>query len=411
MVYRWSVAAGFGLLTVYLIAIAVQAVSTVLVQAFVALFIAVSLDPAVRWMIRHGVRRGLAVTFVFLGVLAGLVGLIALLGPPLVEQGTRLATSFPQYIEDLSRETNFGDQFGLREKLQDLARTLPERIGANALAFVQTFLGALLAMITVIALTIYFMADLPRLRGGVARLFPASQRHRVRGTVDVVVDKVGAYMIGNLVISLFAGVASFIALALADVPYALALALVVAITDLIPLIGATLGAVICTVVAAVTTDFWPNTALVALFFLAYQQLENYVIAPRILRNAVDLSAVAVLMAGLVGASVLGLLGALMAIPIAAVIKVLGSPMLKTMHEPGGVDAAQVEEAASRTDDPPAGETPLERDVRIEAEAAGVPVAELAADRDLTVGDDAAAEPDEADQDRAKNVDGDGDRPR
>ncbi|MFC7479901.1 AI-2E family transporter [Luedemannella flava] len=181
-----------------------------------------------------------------------------------------------------------------------------------------------------IVLSIYFLADLPRLRRGVARLFPAGQRPLVRRATDVVVDKVGAYMIGNLLISLVAGIATFAMLSIARVPFALPLAVVVAIADLIPMIGATLGAVITVGFTVILTDFWPHGVAVAIFFVIYQQVENYLIAPRVMRNAVDLPAVAVILAGLTGAAVLGLLGALMAIPVAAVIKVLLSPVIREM---------------------------------------------------------------------------------
>jgi predicted PurR-regulated permease PerM len=176
------------------------------------------------------------------------------------------------------------------------------------------------------------MLDLPRIRRAIVRLFPLRHRPRAAHAVNVMVDKVGAYMIGNVVISLIAGVTSFIALFALDVPFALPLAVFVAITDLIPLVGATLGAVVCVVVSVATTDLWPNAVLVAVFFLAYQQLENYVIAPYVLRNSVDMPSIAVLLVALVGASVLGLVGALMVIPIAAAVKVLATPMLRARDE-------------------------------------------------------------------------------
>jgi predicted PurR-regulated permease PerM len=151
----------------------------------------------------------------------------------------------------------------------------------------------------------------------------------------VVIDKVGAYMIGNLVISGIAGVSTLVVLTALKVPWALPLAFFVALADLIPLIGATLGAVVCTVVALATTELWPNTVLVAVFFVVYQQVENYWIVPRVLRSTVELPSVAVLLAALLGAAVLGLVGALMAIPIAAAIKVLMTPVLDAR------DAAEV----------------------------------------------------------------------
>jgi len=151
----------------------------------------------------------------------------------------------------------------------------------------------------------------------------------------VVVEKVGDYMIGNLLISLAAGLASFAVFAGLGVPFAVPLAFVVAVCDLIPMIGATLGAVICVLAALLTTELWPTTVLVAIFFVAYQQLENYVIAPRILRHTVSMSAAAVLLAALIGGTVLGLVGALMAIPIAAALKVV---LTEQLHARDAADA-------------------------------------------------------------------------
>jgi hypothetical protein len=135
-------------------------------------------------------------------------------------------------------------------------------------------------------------------------------------------------MIGNILISLVAGLASFVCFTALKVPFAVPLAFVVALTDLIPMIGATLGAIIVVLLTLFASKFWPTTVLVALFFVVYQQLENYLIAPRILRSTVNLSAAAVLLAGLIGATALGLVGALMAIPVAAALKVLLTEQLQ-----------------------------------------------------------------------------------
>jgi len=333
-VFRWSVAAGLGLLAVGLAALAVYTVRGVLILAIVALFIAVSLDPAVRWLVRHRVRRGLAVGIIF--VLASLItaGLVWAVVPPLIGQAIELSNDFPGYVDRFAEQSKslreLGDRYGVTASLQNLAKDLPGQIGKNVLGFVQTLFGAIFSALTVIVLTIYFMVDLPRLRSGAVRLFPPANRANARRTVDLTVDKVGSYMIGNIIISLVAGVTSYIALTALGASFALPLAVVVAITDLIPMIGATLGAVVCVIVAAISDSLWPTAALVAIFFIVYQQLENYLIAPRVLRNAVDISAVAVLMAGLIGGVVLGLIGALMAIPVAAVIKVLASAKLSAM---------------------------------------------------------------------------------
>jgi predicted PurR-regulated permease PerM len=192
--------------------------------------------------------------------------------------------------------------------------------------------SALVNVLLVTVLTLYFMADLPRLRRGLVRLVPRPGRPRAAQAINVVVDKVGGYMIGNLIISLFAGVSSFICLFALGVPYALPLAVWVALTDLLPMIGATVGAAGCCIVALVTGDI-TSTIVLIVFFLLYQQVENYLIAPRVLRNTVDMSSVAILLAALVGAAILGLVGALMSIPIAAAIKVLMTPVVETLNEP------------------------------------------------------------------------------
>lgn len=348
-VFRWAVAGACGVLVVVVVALAAYSVRDLLVRIAVAAFIAVSLDPAVRWLIRHGVRRPIAVTIILLAFLVALGGLLWLAMPKLVNQAAKLTTDFPGYLDNLRARSpslrNLETRLQVKAKVDAFAATFLDRIQHDAFAFGQRFLGALIQALLVAVLTIYFMLDLPRLRRAIVRLFPVRHRPRVSHSVNVVVDKVGSYMIGNLLISLIAGVTSFLAMLALHVPFALPLAVFVALTDLIPLIGATLGAVICTIVAVATTDLWPGAIVLAAFFIAYQQIENYFIAPYVLRNSVDMPSVAVLLAALVGASVLGLVGALMAIPIVAAMKVLLSPVLRAR------DAAEVATLnAGATDD-------------------------------------------------------------
>jgi predicted PurR-regulated permease PerM len=337
-IFRRCVAGALGVLLVAFTAYLVYQVRNLLVQVLVALFIAVSLDPLVRWLVGRHVKRSVAVALIF-GTFAALLAILIWLGlSPMVSQVANLASDFPGYVEDLrTRSPALRDleaRFNLQPKVDEFAATFVDRIQNEAVAFGRRFLGALVSTLLVIVLTVYFMADLPRLRRSVVRVIPARHRPRVSHAINVMIDKVGQYMIGNVLISLIAGVTSYLALLLLDVPFALPLAVFVAITDLIPLIGATLGAVMCTIVAVATTNLWPNVVVLALFFVAYQQLENYLIAPRVLRNTVDMSAISVLLAALIGGSVLGLIGALIAIPIAAAIKVLATPMLEAR------DAAQ-----------------------------------------------------------------------
>jgi predicted PurR-regulated permease PerM len=334
--YRLAIAAGLGLLTVATGAFAVYSVRQVLVQVIIALFIAVSLDPAVRLLIRHGVRRPLAVGGILLLALAILAGFIWSLVPPLVGQAGQLLDNVPGYLQALPERSRayreIADRYGLTERLTESAKSLPGRIGGGALGVVTGIFSALFNVLLVSVLTIYFMADLPRIRRGLVRLVPRANRPRAAQAINVVVDKVGGYMIGNLIISLFAGVTTGVCLFALHVPYALPLAVWVALTDLIPMIGATVGAAGCCLVALVTGDMLSVVVLVV-FFVAYQQVENYLIAPRVLRNTVDLSSVAVLLAALTGGAILGVVGALMAIPIVAAGKVLMTPVVEALNEP------------------------------------------------------------------------------
>jgi predicted PurR-regulated permease PerM len=330
--FRWGAYVSLGALAVLAAAAAVYTTRAVLIRVLIALFIAISLDPAVRMLTRRGMRRGLAVLIIFL-VASGLVAafLVSVI-PALVHQFEALVRDFPGYLASLqdrsARFRGLSDRLQLTSRIQGLLADLPGRLGSGLLGLTRRLFGALFSTLTVLVLTIYFMADLPRLRHGVMRLFPHAHRARASQVSQVMVDKVGDYMIGNLLISLAAGLASFAVLQALGVPFAVPLAFVVALCDLIPMIGAALGAVVCVLAALLTTDVWPTTVIVALFFVAYQQLENYLIAPRILRHTVSLSAAAVLLASLIGGTVLGLVGALMAIPVAAGLKVVLSERLQ-----------------------------------------------------------------------------------
>jgi predicted PurR-regulated permease PerM len=330
--FRWGVYVSLGVLAVLAAAAAVYTTRAVLVRVLIALFIAVSLDPAVRALTRRGMRRSTAVLVIFLITCGLTAAFLVSVIPAMVHQFQSLVHDFPGYIASLSdrsaRFRQLTDRFHLTGKVQDLIAGLPGKLGGGLLGFTRRLFGAMFDTLTVLVLTIYFMADMPRLRHGAMLLFPRARRAHAGRVADVMVDKVGSYMIGNLLISLAAGLASFAVFAALGIPFAVPLAFAVAVCDLIPMIGATLGAVICVLAALLTTELWPTTVVVAIFFVAYQQVENYLLAPRILRHTVSLSAAAVLLAGLIGGTVLGLIGALMAIPVAAALKVVLAERLR-----------------------------------------------------------------------------------
>ena len=346
LVFRYGALFSLGAAATIIGLYALYTVRAILVRILIALFIAVSLDPAVRQLAKRGVRRGFAVALIFaLALVLVSIFLISVI-PPLVTQFGNLVDNLPDYLHRLQSNSSqfreLNDRYNVSDQLQGMVGTLPSRLGTGLLGFTSRVFGAVFNGLTVLVFTVYFMADMPRIRSGLVRLFPVSRRPQARQVVDLVVDKVGGYMIGNIIISLIAGVASFIAFTILGVPYQVPLAFVVAICDLIPMIGATLGAIIGVTVALFSTGLWPTTVLVAAFFIAYQQLENYLIAPRVLKTTVELGAAAVLIAGLIGATVLGLVGALMAIPVAAAFNVLLNERL-IAHETAAAAVAEVTE--------------------------------------------------------------------
>ena len=327
-VFRWAAAGTLGVLAVLLCAFSLYVVRDVLVLVLLALFLAVSLDPVVRWLLRRGLRRSTAVTIVSLVGVAIVAAFMWSVVPAIVDQTAKLLAGLPDYLRTLSDESKVvrtvTDRYDLTNRLSAVVAGIPAKLAGGAVSFVHGFIGTAASTITVLVLTIYFMADLPRIRQGLPRLFP-SRRDRVAEITDVVVEKVGGYMIGNLTISLIAGAAAFVCLTVVRVPFALPLAAAVAIADLIPMIGATLGAAICLVVSLFTVGIWPRTVVVLLFFILYQMAENYLIAPRVLRNTLNMSSVGVLLVTLLGGSLFGLGGAIMAMPVAAAAKVLILP--------------------------------------------------------------------------------------
>jgi predicted PurR-regulated permease PerM len=341
LVFRWAAAGALGALLVVLVAYGAYVIRGLLVLVLVALFVAVSLEPVVRWLVKRGLRRPFAVLVIVVILVALTAVFIWSIVPPLVGQGGRFIDDLPSYLRRLSTQSKavreVTDRYHLTARLTSLLADLPGRLAGGAIGQLRRFLSVLASTLTVLVLSIYFMAALPRIQHGVIMLFPYKRRTRATEIVDVVVAKVGGYMIGNIIISLFAGVSTFICLEIVRVPFAVPLAVTVALTDLIPMIGATLGAVICVVAAVFTVGIWPRSVIVLLFFIGYQQLENYLIAPRVIRNTVDLSAVVVLLAALVGGAVLGLIGAIMAIPVTAAVKVAMSPAIAAKRGPPSQD--------------------------------------------------------------------------
>jgi predicted PurR-regulated permease PerM len=310
----------------YVLWVARHVVSWVLIS----LFLALALNPAVGWLQAHGVaRRGLATGIVFVLALAAVAGIAALFVPTLVDQVDSLANKVPSYISDL---THGRGRFGFLETRYHIVEKVKQAIknggvgrltvGAGAAVTVtKSVITAVVAALTIVFMTFFMLLEGPQWVERIFGLIPVEKQPRWRKVGHDIYRTVGGYVTGNLLISLIAGVSSGIVLWLCGVPFAVALGLLVGLLDLIPLAGATIAAVVC-VLVAIAASGTTAAIIVAVFFIAYQQLENHVIQPLVYGRTVQLSPLAVLVSVLVGAQIAGVLGALAAIPVAGALQVL-----------------------------------------------------------------------------------------
>jgi predicted PurR-regulated permease PerM len=322
-------AGGLGVLLAYVVGLTIADTRQVLVLILVAAFVAVGLDPVVVWLSGRGLSRNQAVLVVVVGALIALAGFIAAVAPPIAQQTTQLIHKAPSYVDRLDQNATiarFDNRYHIVEKVQQRAK---EGLSVNALGGVfgvgKAVLSAIGELFTVVILTIYFLANLPGIKRVVYRGVPRTRRARVGLLTDEMLARVGGYVLGNLATSVVAGATSFVWLLAWGVPYPVALALFIAVTDLIPLVGATIGAVGVTAVA-LFHGLVPGIATIV-FFIVYQQFENYILQPRVMRRTVDVQPLLTILAALIGGSLLGILGALIAVPFAAAIQLLVTEVL------------------------------------------------------------------------------------
>jgi predicted PurR-regulated permease PerM len=307
----------------------VQAAQGVLIWIGVAVFLALALNPAVEWLLAHGVkRRGLAVGITFLGAILAIAALAATILPTIITQVNDFADAVPDYVEDLTAgrgklgflEREYQIVERVREAIAEGGATKLLGLSGTAFAVTKSVVTAVVATLTIAFLTLFMLLEGPKWVERFYSLIPEEKQPRVRGIGDQIYRTVGGYVTGNLTISLIAGVTSTLVLSALGVPYALALGLLVAILDLVPLAGATIAAVAVSTVAFL--DSIQSGIIVLVFFIVYQQLENHVLQPIVYGRTVQLSPLAVLIAVLIGAELAGVIGALAAIPVAGTIQVI-----------------------------------------------------------------------------------------
>jgi predicted PurR-regulated permease PerM len=317
--------AAAGVAVTYGVVELIVSAANILALIGLSLFLAIGLEPAVAWLTRHRVRRGGAVAIVAVVVLVVMGGFLAAAIPPLIAQVEAFVRSIPDYIAQMrDHSTTLGhldERFHIQQNAKSAVSSFKlTSLTGGLLSVGKTVLSVTVSALTVIVLTVYLLADLPRIRRLVYRLTPASRRARVILIGDEVQAKVGGFVLGNLITSLIAGVGTFIWLLAFGVPYPVVLAILVALLDLIPIVGSTVAGVIVSLVA-LTVSF-PVAISTAAFYIVYRLLEDYLIVPRIIGRTVRVPATVTFVAVLVGGTALGLIGALVAIPIAATIDIL-----------------------------------------------------------------------------------------
>lgn len=306
-----------------LVELLIRARST-LILIGLGLFIAAGLDPVVSWLTRRGLPRWAAVLI----ALAGVVGIIAIFVgiaiPPLASQTTALAHEIPNYLHQLQNHNSelgkLNDKYHIQQRLTSLLSSKGTTLVGGVLGAGALVLSTASSILAVMVLSIYFLAGLPTIKLFAYRLVPHSRRPRAILITDEILVKVGGYVLGNVITSAIAGLGTFVWMLAWGIPYPLLLGLLVAILDLIPVIGSTVGGVIVTLVAL--TVSLPVAIATLAFYIAYRLAEDYLIVPRIMGRTVEVPAVVSLIAVLIGGVLLGIVGALIAIPVAAAIRVL-----------------------------------------------------------------------------------------
>lgn len=303
-----------------------QSLSGVLVLLVLALFLAVGLNPGVEWLVRRGVRRGLSVVMVLVAVIGVLALFVVSIAPVISDQIAAITRNAPGWLDQLQdnqRVQELDERFDVITRVREYVTD--EGFGASlfggALGVGLRVLSAVTNTFIVLILTIYFLVSLPSIKQAVYALAPASRRPRVSALGDRIIRSTGAYVAGAFLVATCAGISTLIFSFLAGLgDYAFALAFVVGLLSLIPVVGAFVAGFLMTLLALTVS---PTIALIALvYYITYQQVESYVIYPRIMQRSVDIPGAVTVVAALVGGSLMGVIGALLAVPVAAALLML-----------------------------------------------------------------------------------------
>jgi predicted PurR-regulated permease PerM len=323
MAGAFGVAVTYGLVELFIRARAV------LIIIGLAMFIAAGLDPVVGWLVRHRFPRWAAVLTVIIAGAAIVGGFLAAAIPPMASEGTALAHQIPSYMHSLQDKNSelgqLNTKFHIQQRLTTLVTSGGSSLVGGVLGAGELVLSTASSILAVTVLSIYFLAGLPRIKVFAYRLVPHSRRPRTILIGDEILAKVGGYVLGNFLTSLIAGAGTYFWMLAFGIPYPLLLGLFVAFLDLIPVVGSSVGGAVVTLVAL--TVSLPVAIGTLIFYVAYRLAEDYLIVPRIMGRTVQVPAIVSLVSVLIGGVLLGIIGALVAIPVAAAVRLLLNEVL------------------------------------------------------------------------------------
>lgn len=302
---------------------ALASTSQIFVLIIVALFLATGLNPAVVAIQKRGLSRANAVAVIFVSVIAFVVFFIAVVIPPVVSQGTQLINSLPALLTDLDKNPTIADlnkQFGVIDSLQSKLKvtsdgTLIISAFGGVIGVGKSVLSGTFTALTILILTLYFITSLPQMTDLGLRFVPASRRDRVSLLTNAVISRVGSFVGSQILIAAMASVFVLALSLVLSLPSPVAIAMIVLVCGLIPLIGHFIG---CTVVTIIALTQSVSIALIAFVaYVVYVQIENYLVTPRIMKRTLSVPGAVTIISALIGSSLLGLIGGLLAVPIAA----------------------------------------------------------------------------------------------
>jgi predicted PurR-regulated permease PerM len=333
--FHWGFFGGIGVLIAYVSYLVLDTIRDTLVLIAIATLLAIGLDPLVNLITKRGWKRGYGVLIVFVGLLVIIGAAIYAIIPPIVNEVGSFVSTVPSLITDLQNNENIRDldtKFGLLDALRNsnIVQNLGSGAAGGLLTATATVASVFLDLLIILVLTLYFLAGFPKIKAAAYRLVPASRRSRVTELGDKVLKQMGGYLSGATIISIQAGLVAGIFAAVIGLPYPWAIGLAAAVLDFIPVVGPiTVG------VGMTLIGFTQGVAIgifAGIFYLAQHMFEAYWLYPRVMRRTVDISTGAVVVAILIGAALLGVTGAILAVPVAAAIMLIVREVIMPMQE-------------------------------------------------------------------------------